>query len=84
LKERLYGHPVQPDELFMATHTNKKCVWVDTRTCKTYVSLFLQIFLHCLYFYCNFLTFQCPNDCVRNLPRALEGHTAKEEDTPCR
>ncbi|XP_068501886.1 uncharacterized protein [Phaseolus vulgaris] len=34
--ERQYGRPPEPDELFMATHTNKKGEWVDSRARETY------------------------------------------------
>jgi len=48
LQEHKYGRPAKPDELFMATHTNKKGEWVDTRSRETYVSLFLQFFSYYL------------------------------------
>jgi len=45
LQERKNGRPVELDELFMATHKNKKVVWVDTRSRETYVSLILKFSL---------------------------------------
>jgi len=44
---RKYGCPVESDELFMATHKNKKGLWIDTRSRETYVSLILKFsFIH--------------------------------------
>jgi len=38
---------VEPDELFMATHKNKKGIWDDTHSRETYVSLILKFsFIH--------------------------------------
>ncbi|XP_027904285.1 uncharacterized protein LOC114164025 isoform X2 [Vigna unguiculata] len=34
--ERKYGRPVEPDELFLATHTKKNGGWVDGRARETY------------------------------------------------
>ena len=35
---------LEPDELFMATHTNKKGEWVDSRARETYVSYSFNLF----------------------------------------
>jgi len=45
LQERKNSRPVELDELFMATHNNKKGLWVDTRSRETYVSLILKFSL---------------------------------------
>jgi len=37
-KEHKYDLPVDSDELFMAAHTKKIGVWVDSRAQHTYVS----------------------------------------------
>ena len=43
-QERQYGRPPELDELFMATHTNKKGEWVDNRARETYVSYSFNFF----------------------------------------
>ncbi|XP_068495492.1 uncharacterized protein [Phaseolus vulgaris] len=41
--ERKYGRPVEPDELFLATHTNKKGDWIDGRSRETYETYHEQL-----------------------------------------
>jgi len=45
LQECKNGRPVEPNELFLATHKNKKGLWVDTRSRETHVCLILKFSL---------------------------------------